>query len=289
MEEVTELAKRVAARLAGVEGVVAVALGGSWARGTQRPDSDIDLGIYYRRAYVPAVGQLCQLAQELDDRRPPAAATSFGEWGPWIDGGAWLQIEGRRVDWLYRDLDRVGAVIEDCRAGRAACYYQAGHPLGFVSAIYMGEIHACRPLFDPGATIAALKERTSPYPSALQKTLIHDFLWEADFTLQTSVKAAARGDILFVSGALFRSAACLVQVLFARNERYLLNEKGALQEIEQFPIRPTGFYQTLSNVLSRPGVTGEELRSSIRQIELMMEAVHALCGRPRLGRRIPIG
>ncbi|RVX41729.1 nucleotidyltransferase-like protein [Nonomuraea polychroma] len=38
----------VAARLAGVPGVAAVVLGGSRARGTHRPDSDIDLGLYYR-------------------------------------------------------------------------------------------------------------------------------------------------------------------------------------------------------------------------------------------------
>ncbi|MEU1843426.1 nucleotidyltransferase domain-containing protein [Micromonospora sediminicola] len=35
-------------RLCAVDGVVAVALGGSRARGDHRPDSDWDLGLYYR-------------------------------------------------------------------------------------------------------------------------------------------------------------------------------------------------------------------------------------------------
>jgi predicted nucleotidyltransferase len=37
----------LAARLAAVDGVVGVVLGGSRARGTHRPDSDYDLGLYY--------------------------------------------------------------------------------------------------------------------------------------------------------------------------------------------------------------------------------------------------
>ena len=47
MEPVYGLAERVSARLGEKEGVVAVALVGSWARGEASPDSDVDLGIYY--------------------------------------------------------------------------------------------------------------------------------------------------------------------------------------------------------------------------------------------------
>ena len=38
----------IAGRLVGVGGVVGVLLGGSRARGTHHPDSDVDLGVYYR-------------------------------------------------------------------------------------------------------------------------------------------------------------------------------------------------------------------------------------------------
>jgi predicted nucleotidyltransferase len=42
-----ELAQAVSQRLSEVEGVVAVVLGGSWARGDAKPNSDIDLAMYY--------------------------------------------------------------------------------------------------------------------------------------------------------------------------------------------------------------------------------------------------
>jgi hypothetical protein len=44
---------RVADRLAGLPGVVAVSLGGSRAQGTQRADSDWDMAIYYRDSFNP--------------------------------------------------------------------------------------------------------------------------------------------------------------------------------------------------------------------------------------------
>ena len=38
--------------------------------------------------------------------------TAIGDWGPWINGGAWLTVAGTRVDLLYRELDKVRGVIE---------------------------------------------------------------------------------------------------------------------------------------------------------------------------------
>ena len=80
-------ARKVSARLGEIQGVEAVALGGSWARGEARPDSDVDLGIYYDPASPPRIEDLRRLAADLDDRHPLDAVTDFGEWGPWINGG----------------------------------------------------------------------------------------------------------------------------------------------------------------------------------------------------------
>src|ERR1700722_1268254 len=46
--DVAEFPGYVAERLSSVPGVTAVALGGSRAAGTQRPDSDWDFSLYYR-------------------------------------------------------------------------------------------------------------------------------------------------------------------------------------------------------------------------------------------------
>src|SRR5689334_4375233 len=99
--------ENMAARLAEVPGVVGVLLGGSRARGEHQPDSDWDLGVYYR-------GHL-DLAALRALAGPGVDVASPGEWGPWVNGGAWLRVEGVPVDWILRDLDRVEQVWADCR------------------------------------------------------------------------------------------------------------------------------------------------------------------------------
>jgi predicted nucleotidyltransferase len=271
------LAERVAARLGEIEGVAAVALGGSWAREAAHPDSDVDLGIYYHPDRPPSVEALRHLARELDDRHPANAVTDLGEWGPWINGGAWLQIEGRHVDWLYRDLDLVGRTIDECRAGRPSCSYQPGHPHGFHNHIDMGEVHYCRPLVDPRGVLTALKSRTAGYPPPLKRALIDKYLWEADFALSTCAKSAARGDVFYVAGCLFRSVACLVQVLFALNERYFVNEKGSVNAVDSFAVHPTDFGAVVSDILAHPSLDAAQLRTSAGRLEELVRAVRALC------------
>lgn len=84
----------LADRLTGVAGVVGVLLGGSRARGEHTPDSDVDLGLYYRPPLdVAALGDLAGQVAGAQAR-----VTRPGEWGPWVDGGGWLTITGTAVD-----------------------------------------------------------------------------------------------------------------------------------------------------------------------------------------------
>lgn len=271
-----ELAERIAEKLGRIEGVEAVALGGSSARSEARPDSDLDLGIYYDPDSPPRISELRALAQELDDRRQPDLVTDFGEWGPWINGGGWLVIDGQPVDWLYRDLDLVSRTIEDCRSGRTTSHYQPGHPHGFHTHIYMGEIHHCKPLRDPHGALADLKALAAEYPPSLRRTLVKKFLWEAGFTLETCRKPAARGDAFYASGCLFRCAACIVQVLFALNERYFVNEKGSVRAADAFALSPDGFADAVSAVLAEPGRDPARLTESVQRFERLLREVRTL-------------
>ncbi|NUR91426.1 MAG: nucleotidyltransferase domain-containing protein, partial [Nonomuraea sp.] len=147
----------MARELAQVPGVVGVTLGGSRARGTALPGSDVDLGLYYRGGLD--TGALRALAFELTGER--VEVTEPGGWGPWVDGGAWLRVDGTPVDWIYRDLDRVSAVWDDCRAGRFTVGQQNGHPLGFYSHVYAGELALGQVLADPTGELGKLKAELS--------------------------------------------------------------------------------------------------------------------------------
>jgi predicted nucleotidyltransferase len=265
--------EKIAARIGGVPGVVAVALGGSRARGDSDAESDFDFGIYYDPAALPDLTILSDVARELDDRHSADPLTEIGGWGPWINGGGWLEIEGRRVDWIYRDLQRVAAAISDCRAGRTTRYYQPGHPHAFHTHMYMGEVHYARPLFDPAGRLRALAARTRPYPAELKRAILEAFLWEADFALRTAEKSVVRGDRYHAAGSFFRSIACVIQVLFAVNERYFVNEKQSVEEVRSFERRPKAFDAAVAAAFS-----GERLTEAFSRVASLVEETSVLAG-----------
>jgi predicted nucleotidyltransferase len=227
---------KVAAALAPVRGIEALVLGGSRARGVAGPQSDYDLGLYYDPAEPIDVAGLRAAIVPLLDDAAETTITPIGEWGPWINGGAWLTIDGREVDFLYRDLARVRSVIDDCAEGRISMNYQVGHPHGFCSAIWMGEVATCVPIADKRGVIAALKHRTTPFPEPLRQTLIKRFHWEVGFAIDNAEIALKRQEQTHIAGCAYRALCCAAQVLFALNRRYLINEKGALAEAAGFPL-----------------------------------------------------
>ncbi len=270
------LAEQVAAQLAAIDGVVAVVLGGSLARGAGDSRSDVDLGLYYDPARPPDLVALRTLAQALDDRHAPDLVTPLGGWGPWINGGGWLDIGGQRVDWLYRDLAKVRAVIDACRAGKPEIHYQPGHPHGFHTAIYLAEVHACRPLHDPQGAVAGLKSLTEPYPPALQRAIV-DGVWEADFALANAEKALGRGDVSYAAGCFFRCTATLAQALHALNARYCMNEKGAVRAVEGLPVRPDGFEARVAAAFAGLGAGPDGRSGAHASLRALTEETRALC------------
>jgi hypothetical protein len=272
------LAEDIAGRLGEVPGVAAVALGGSRARGDARPDSDVDLGLYYHPEGPPDAEDLRRLARDLDDRRLPDLATGFGAWGPWINGGGWLRVGGRPVDWLYRDAGKVRATVERCLSGETACHYQPGHPHGFHEHIYPGEVHHCRILHDPEGLLRGLKAAVAVYPPKLKREVVRRYLWEAGFSLETARKPAARGEASYVSGCLFRGVSCMVQALFAANGRWFLNEKGSVAAVESFPLRPQGFSEVASRLLGCPGRDAPALAETVSRYGALLDEVRRSCG-----------
>lgn len=270
------LAADIAARLSRVERIRAVVLGGSLARGRARPDSDIDLGLYYRAAHPPDLRDLRAVAAAVDDSGSGEAVTAFGAWGPWINGGAWLRVQGRPLDWIYRDLDKVEEVLGRCLQGHTERYAQPGHPHGFHTHIYLGELFYCRTLLDPDGVIEGLKARLTPYPPELRAALVESYLWQAEFALSVGQKAAARGESPYVAGCFFECVYSLVQVLYALNGRYFVNEKGAVAETATFELKPPRFAETVQQVLAAPGATADALQENLERLRTLVGAVSGL-------------
>jgi hypothetical protein len=78
-------------------------------------------------------------------------------------------------------------------------------------------------------------------------------------------------------GCLTRIVAMLTQVLFALNEAYFVTDKGALERIESFPLRPDGYAAGVRELLGQPGTTRAGLEATAARLEALHGEVAALC------------
>lgn len=269
-----ELVSSLSTRLAAIPGVAAVVLGGSYARGRARPGSDIDLGLLYSESSPFAVQAIRELAAAVNDT-PDPVVTGFYEWGPWVNGGAWLTIGGQRVDFIYRGLEHLGRVIDDALAGRYELDYLQQPPFGFFGPTYLGEIGVCVPLFDPAGRLDALKRRVSVYPEPLREAVVRDQLWMAEFTLGAfAPKFAARADAHGTATCLTRATNHLVLALFALNRTYPINDKTALAEIAEFDRAPRDFGPRLNDLFGCLGASVTELGAAVERVgQLLGETI----------------
>ncbi len=269
----------VADALTGVDGVVGVLLGGSQARGEHRPDSDTDLGLYYRPPLdVPA---LDSLARQIGTAREPGGQVGLtrpGGWGPWVDGGGWLAVDNDPVDWIYRDLDRVQTAWRDARAGRYAFHVQTGHPLGVPDFAYAGEVGLGVVLADPTGELTDLHRQAAVYPPALAAALVAG-LSEAEFVLGGARKGVDRPDPAWVAGCLFRVVGVCVHTLHGAAGRWLVNEKGAVRSAGRLPGAPAGFADRAHGLLAAVGSTPAELAATLDAADALVRDTSVACGR----------
>jgi uncharacterized protein YhfF len=207
-------ARRVAERLATLPSVAAVALGGSRAAGTHRPDSDWDFAVYYRGQFDPA---------RLRAFGWPGEVSEIGGWGGGVfNGGAWLQIEGRRVDVHYRDLADVEHHLAEARAGRFCIENLLFHLAGVPTYIVVAEL--------AGNQVLTGSLPRPEYPPALREHAPPAWWSRAQLTLAYARDAhAPRGHALDCAGAAARACSEAAHAILAARGEWVTNEKRLLE------------------------------------------------------------
>ena len=254
----------------------AVVLGGSYASGAATEASDLDIGLYYLDAEPFSIEDIRQAAVEIALPEKTPVVTGFYVWGAWVNGGAWIQTEAGKVDFLYRSLDHVGRVLREAQKGRWQHDYDQQPAHGFYSTGYLAETKICLPLYDPDGKIAELKRLVETYPPALKQTIVNDSLWSAEFTLQHACGFASKDDVYSTVGCLVRAAANLTQALFALNETYFLGDKRAMQTLAGFRRLPAGYVEAVTGILACPGKDQVEMMRSVEAMEGLWKRVVAL-------------
>ncbi|WBU37343.1 nucleotidyltransferase domain-containing protein [Homoserinibacter sp. YIM 151385] len=217
MDDAAFLAE-LAGELAGLDGVVAVSLGGSRAQGAHRPDSDWDLGLHYRAGFDPA---------SLRALGHPGEVSELGGWGGGVfDGGAWLRIGERAVDVHYRDVAVLERELTRAEAGEFAIEPLMFHLAGIPSYLLVAELALGRVLH--GALPAAPE-----YPAALRHAAFARWWGDAQLTLayaRTAHAPAGRATqtlaMLGVAVTQTAHAVLAARGEWIANERTLLDRAG---------------------------------------------------------------
>ncbi|MEU3843597.1 nucleotidyltransferase domain-containing protein [Streptomyces sp. NPDC028635] len=206
---------RTADRLAALPAVRAVALGGSRAQGTHRPDSDWDLAVYYRGRFDPA--DLRALGWEGE-------VSEVGGWGGGVfNGGAWLTIDGRRVDVHYRDLDVVEHELAEAEQGRFRVEPLLFHLAGIPTYLVVAELAV-------NQVLRGAMPRPAAYPERLRRTAREHWLGAARFTLAYARdNHAPAGRLTEVAGAVATAAVQAGHAVMAARGEWVTNEKRLLE------------------------------------------------------------
>ena len=105
---------------------------GFWPECFRRLNSDWDFAIYYRGHFDP---------QTLRDIGWPGEVSEVGGWSKGVfNGGAWLEIDGRRADVHYRDLDTIDREIAASREGQFDIEPLMFHLAGLPSFLVLAEL-----------------------------------------------------------------------------------------------------------------------------------------------------
>ena len=257
--------------LSHVSGVQAIVLGGSYARGTAKQDSDIDLGLYYMDNAPLDLSHLRKILTIYVREDNLITVTTFYEWGAWVNGGAWLETQSGKVDLLYRNVGQLNRVIQDSIEGKYSCDVLQQPPFGFYSVTYLGETKTCIPLYDPEHILQRLKEKVVIYPENLRRAIIQDNLWSVEFTLLYAKKCALACDIYSTMGCATRILACLTQVLFALNREYFISDREAINAIEHLALRPNEYQNQIETLFSH--LNSRHLTKGYEDLETMFHAV----------------
>ncbi|MFF4395666.1 nucleotidyltransferase domain-containing protein [Streptomyces sp. NPDC001480] len=204
-----------AGRLAALPTVRAVALGGSRAQGTHRPDSDWDLAVYYRGAFDPADLRAVGWEGEVSE---------VGGWGGGVfNGGAWLTIDGRRVDVHYRDLDVVEHELAEAEEGRFRVEPLLFHLAGIPTYLVVAELAVNR-------VLRGELPRPAGYPDKLRRTASDRWYGTARATLSYArANHAPAGRLTEVAGALALAAVQTGHAVLAGRGEWVTNEKRLLE------------------------------------------------------------
>ena len=211
-----EIARQVAARLRRHEGIQAIVVGGSVARGYADAYSDLEMPLFWEALPGDALRQ--GIATDL------GATYLYGYDGPAQEDQ--LLIGGFQVDFWHNTVADEERVLDE-----VLCGYDTD--LG--SSNFLDTVRTCIPLYGE-AIIARWKARARAYPDELAARAIEEAIARLDRGhLEIH---AARGNPTMAYAAIAALQQQLFLILLALNRAYYPSFKWLYRSLEGMPVKP---------------------------------------------------
>ena len=200
--------------LAAVPGVVAVTRSRAGHGKAEPPDTQWDLGLYYRSGFDPAAMALLPgISATPGDRERPQ------------DGEAALTIEGFHVTLHYRNVDEVNHWINEAQDGRFQVNDVSGHLAGVPTYTLAAEVAL-------DEVLAGSLDLAIAYPDRLAKEGAARWRHHAKSSLDHAGAQAALGDLAGVMGHLARAYFEVAHARLCEAREWTLTEKEILERAE---------------------------------------------------------
>lgn len=190
-------------------GTIAVVLGGSRAVRSDDEESDWDLGVYYRG--------------EIDLTALSALGTVFppGSWGRVMNGGAWLELGGEKVDVILRDLDVVEYWTKRAQEGEFDRDALLGYLAGIPTYTMTAELASCVSLH---GNVEAV-----PFPPKLAEAAPKVWRFCRSFSLDYARMHARRGNVAGVAGQAAAAVMEEAHAIVCERGEWICNEKRLIE------------------------------------------------------------
>lgn len=234
--------------LAAMPGTVGVVLGGSRAVGVEDDGSDWDLGVYYRGGIDLTV--LSQRGTVF----PP------GSWGRVMNGGAWLEVEGEKVDVILRDLNVVEYWTTRAEQGDFERDTLLGYLAGIPTYTLSAELASCRVL---RGQVPAL----TSFPSKLAVAAPPIWRFCRSFSLDYARAHAKRGNIAGAAGQVATAVMEEAHAVMCERSEWVFNEKRLIETaglgrvhslFAEMPVNCERLIEWIDRVADRLGVSTYE-------------------------------
>jgi hypothetical protein len=188
----------------------------------------------------------------------PGEVFAPGEWGRIVNGGAWLTVDGTKIDLIYRDLDQVLRWIAAAEDGRFEIEREVGYVAGIATYVLAGELALGR--------VLAGDLPCPEYPPKLRQTAPVAWFRLAAGALHFADVHAGRQDRVACLANLCQAVLAAAQGRLAAAGEWVLNEKRLVQRAG---------LGALQDRLGEPGLEVAALVSDIRAALALQDAVWA--------------